>query len=99
MTTSLFVQYLIIGACVLCAGVYMLGRYAPKLLALPRNWLATQLAQRGHARAAAMMQPSAKSGGSCHSGGDDACGSCGSCGTTQQQKKSAEQPLVFHRKH
>jgi hypothetical protein len=98
MTTSLLLQYLIVAGCVLFAGFYMLGRYAPKLLAVPRSWLARQLQQRGHARAAAVMQPSAKSGGSCHSGGDDSCGSCGSCGTSSE-KKSDEQPLVFHRKH
>ncbi|WP_428311314.1 DUF6587 family protein [Hydrocarboniphaga sp.] len=99
MTISVFVQYLIIGACVLLAGFYMLGRYAPKLLAVPRAWLAKQLAQRGHARAAALMQPAGKSGGGCHSGGDDACGSCGSCGTASSDRKSNEQPLIFHRKH
>lgn len=98
MTTSMLLQTLIVGACVLFAGLYMLGRYAPKLLSVPRAWLARQLQQRGHARAASRLQPAARSGGGCHGGGDDACSSCGSCGTPSEAKPK-EQPLVFHRKH
>lgn len=96
MTTSVLLQSLIVGACVAFAGVYMLGRYAPKLVAIPRHWLARLFEQRGHARAASLLRPPAAAGGGCHSGGDDACSSCGSCGSSEPAK---EQPLVFHRKH
>ncbi|MDB5972874.1 MAG: hypothetical protein JWQ90_5324 [Hydrocarboniphaga sp.] len=94
MTTSVLLQSLIVGVCVVVAGLYMLGRYAPKLVSVPRQWLARRLEQRGHARVASLVQPSATSGGGCHGGGDDACSSCGSCATTA----SKEQPLVFHRR-
>jgi hypothetical protein len=104
MTTSVLLQSLIVAGCVLFAGVYMLGRYAPKLVAIPRAWFAQQLQRRGHERAAAFMRPAAKSGGGCHDGGgDDACGSCGNCGTSSDSKTNVstnnEQPLIFHRKH
>lgn len=104
MTLSVLVQSLIVGAAVLVAAVYMLGRYAPKLVSVPRAWLAQQLQARGHSRLAARVQPAVASGGGCHSGGGDgggACGSCGSCGSSEAKPRvddNNERPLVFHRK-
>ena len=97
MTTSALLQSLIVGACVAFAAMYMLGRYAPKLVAIPRAWLARRLERSGLQRAAALLQPKAASGGGCHSGGDAACSSCGSCGSPQEAAPK-ESPVIFHRR-
>lgn len=90
---TVFVQTVIVFACVISAVVYVLARY------LPRKQIANWLDARGHAQTAAFLRP-AKGGGGCHTGDDGGCSTCGSCGSGSEPKREAgkpvEQPLHFH---
>jgi hypothetical protein len=93
MSTSLAVQYLIVGAIVAAAAISVLRKYLPSVWGRALAWIADglesprlpRLAQRIGARLRARILASVGSG--CFTSGG--CGSCGACGSHDEIKPAA----------